>query len=470
MKSSIKEKDVSKPTEEQGTTALSMTSGVIWKQILSFCVPIMIGALFQQLYNTVDAVVVGQFAGKEALASVGGSASQLMSFVYTFFLGLATGGTVIIAQYFGAEEPEKVDDALHTAYTFAVTGGIALGIMGIIFTRRLLKLLDTPDELFEISAVYLQVLLAGLVFSLVFNIGSGILRAVGDSKRPLYILVVCCVVNIVLDLILVMGFRLGAFGAAIATVFSQAVSAGLITYLMMKKTSGLTLSLTRLHINFRTLGKILKIGFPTAIAGCMFSVCNIILQASINRMGIDEVAAFTAYGKIESIWWMVNQAFSTSVQTFAAQNFGAGNAERIRKGTRTVLLMDGLVSVIMVFALVFGCPVLLRLFTTDRDVIAIGIRVMRIIVPFLPVYVIFDILSATLRAEGDVLIGTLANLIGVCAFRIIWLIFVFPNGTIDQVVSNYPISWMLIASILLIYYLIRQPRILESRCGSGWKC
>ena len=242
-----------------------ITTGVIWKQILIFFFPILIGAVFQTLYNTVDAVVVGRFSGKIALASVGGSSGQIVGFIFTFFMGLSSGATVIIAQAYGACDGKRADEALHTAYTFSLVGGIILGAFSFLLAGPLLMLLQTPDNLFHQSLVYVRILMAGLVFTLIYNMGSGILRAIGDSKRPLYILIACCGLNIALDLWFVAGLQKGVIGAGIATVISQAFSAILVTWLLLKKTPGMRLSFRKLHINRRILSNILSIGFPTAI-------------------------------------------------------------------------------------------------------------------------------------------------------------------------------------------------------------
>lgn len=441
----------------------AMTHGTIWKEILLFFFPILIGAFFQQLYNTVDAVIVGHAAGKAALASVGGSSGQILNFVFSFFMSLSAGATVIIAQFFGAGDTAKVDDALHTAYAFSLSGGLVLGAVCCALAGPLLRLLRTPSDLMDSSLIYTRVLFAGLVLTLIYNMGSGILRAVGDSKRPLYILIVCCVMNIVLDLFFVMVLRMGVLGAAVATDISQAVSAVLVTWLLMKKTRGMRLSLRRLHITRRILGKILAIGLPTALADSMFGVSNMILQTAINRMGIDCVAAWTAYGKLDAIWWMINNAFSTSIITFVGQNFGAGLPHRIRRGTRTVLAMETAAGIGMsAFVLLFG-RTLLRLFTDDPGVIAVGVRMMRVIAPFYWVFAVFEILSATLRAESCVIISTVTNLIGVCLYRVVWVRLIVPDGSVEQLLACYPISWIVISVFMAFYYLIRQKQILAAQ-------
>ncbi len=444
----------------------NMTRGVIWKQILRFFFPILIGALFQQLYNTVDAVVVGQFAGKEALSSVGGSSAQILNFVFSFFIGLSTGSTVVIAQYFGAEQDDAVDTALHTSYLFACLCGLVLGGLGVLFTTPLLELLGTPEELMAQSGAYIRILFGGLVFTLIFNMGSGILRAVGDSKRPLYVLMACCLMNIVLDLLFVMQFHLGASGAAIATNISQAASAAAVTWLLVKKTPGMKLCLKRLRISRPMLARILQIGFPTALAGSMFSISNMVIQTAINGMGVDPIAAWTAYGKVDSLWWMIDQAFSTAVVTFVGQNFGAGLADRIERGIREVLVMEILMA--------FGASLfmntcgefLLGLFTTDQTVVSLGSGLLRFITPFYAVYVINEVLSSALRAEGYVMVSTVVNFVGVCIYRVCWVSLFCPEGsTMKHVLSCYPASWICISVIMAVYYLFHQKRILAKMRG-----
>ncbi|MCR5623945.1 MAG: MATE family efflux transporter [Lachnospiraceae bacterium] len=438
-----------------------MTEGSIIKPILSFFFPILIGVFFQQLYNTVDAAVVGRFAGKAALASVGGSSGQILGFIFSFFMGLSTGATVIIAQYFGANKEKKVDTALHTAYTFALIGGLFLGTLGVIFTTPLLKLLNTPDDIMSTSTIYCKILLGGLVFTLIYNIGSGILRAVGDSKRPLYILIACCVVNTILDVLFVGVLKMGVLGAAIATDVSQAFSAFLVTLLLMKHTTQMKLNLKKLHIDGPTIKRIIKIGLPTALAGSMFSVSNMIVQSTINNMGIDTVAAWTAYGKVDVLWWMMNQAYSTSITTFVGQNYGARKPDRIRTGTRSVLLMEMATGAILSLLFINFGSIVLQLFTSDKDVIAIAITLAKMLTPFYAVFAIGEILGATLRAENYVLFSTVTNLVGICAFRIIWVKLINPSGTFRQVMMCYPISWVIITAIVTTYYFIMQDKILK---------
>lgn len=437
-----------------------IVNGVIWKQILIFFFPILVGAVFQTFYNTIDAVVVGRVSGKIALASVGGSSGQIVNFIFSFFMGLSTGATVIIAQAYGAEDRKRVDEALHTACTFAIAGGLVIGVIGVIFARPMLELLQTPDNLMDTSTTYVRLLLGGIVFTLVYNVGSAILRAIGDSRRPLYILMFCCGINIILDLVFVAVFHWGVFGAGAATVLSQAFSALLIIWLLMNKTPGMKLSLRRLHINRRILGNILRIGLPTAISGSMFSISNMILQTAINHMSSDAVAAWTAYGRIDAFWWMIDQAFCISITTFVGQNFGAGKSDRIKKGILEVILMETVLAVVIGFFVVSAAPVLLSFFTTSKEVIEIGRQISHEIAPFYWTFIISEILSSSLRAENYVMISTITNLLGICVFRIIWVYFMADSG-ISHLLYCYPISYVITSTVVFIYFCWRQPKIMK---------
>lgn len=439
-------------------TKNGITTGVIWKQILVFFFPILIGAVFQTLYNTVDAVVVGRFSGKIALASVGGSSGQIVGFIFTFFMGLSSGATVIIAQAYGADDKKRVDEALHTAYTFAICGGIILGAIGILLASPLLRLLQTPADLFSQSLIYVRLLLGGLIFTLIYNMGSGILRAIGDSKRPLYILIACCGLNIVLDLWFVAVLDRGVFGAGVATVISQAFSAVLVTILLVRKTPGMKLSFKKLHINRRILKNILSIGFPTAISGSMFTISNMILQASINHMGSNTVAAWTAYSRIDAFWWLTDEAFCISITTFVGQNYGAGKPDRIRRGILDVLGMEAVLAVAAGILVVNAAPFLMSMFTTSHEVIDIGVRISKVIAPFYWLFTCSEIFSSSLRAENHVALTTTSNILCICIFRIIWT-YIAAGKDVSFLLLCYPISYAMASTIVSIYFARTQPKI-----------
>lgn len=445
------------------TETNQITEGVIWKQLLIFFFPILIGTFFQQLYNTVDSVIVGQFVGKEALSSVGGSAGQIINLIVGFFTGLSSGATVTVSQRYGAGKRKELDEALHTAYAFSIIGGILLGIAGIILAPAMLRMMNTPEELIADSTLYVRVYFAGLVFIFIYNIGAAILRAIGDSKRPLYYLIVCSIVNIVLDMLFIVVIPLGVLGAAIATLIAQAVSAVLVTVTLMYHTEGMKLYLHKIRIYGRTLQAILQIGIPAGLEAVMYSISNIIVQTSINNFGVDTMAAWTAYSKLDFMFWMVNSAFGISITTFVGQNYGAGKWDRIRKGTRICLGM-GLVSAVGISVVLLSAKsFLFGLFVNDPEVIAIGVRVMSMITPAYFLFVFIEVFSGALRAQGAVVVSTMITMVGICFFRILWMLFIAPHGSLEQVVICYPVTWTVGAVTMSAYYMYKQRKIFKER-------
>ena len=370
-------------TETTKTSAAknSITEGTIWKQLLIFFFPILLGTFFQQIYNTADAMVVGRFVGKEALACVGGSTAQIINLIVGFFVGLSSGATVVLAQYYGAKDENNVSRAMHTAAAFAIMGGLIITVLGIILTPQMLALLNTPENLMEGSALYLRIYFAGAIFVFIYNIGSGLLRAVGDSKRPLYFLIICCCLNIILDLVLVVGAHMGVAGVAVGTFISQGVSAILIIITLMRTKDMYQLKPGKIHIYGSIFKSLLHIGLPAGLESVLYTISNMIIQASLNSFGTDTVAAWTAYGKMDSMFWMVLSAFGISITTFVGQNFGARKYDRMRKSVRVCLGLAIGVSLILTLFFIFLGQYVFMLFTTDTSVIDIGMGIMRIMLP-----------------------------------------------------------------------------------------
>ena len=437
-------------------TRNEITEGVIWKQLLLFFFPILLGTFFQQLYNTIDSVIVGQFVGKEALASVGGSSAQIVALVVGFFTGLSSGAAVTIAQFTGAKKEETANAGLHNAYAIAAAGGIALTFIGILAAPFMLRLMNTPAQIMDGSLIYLRIYFAGILFVLVYNMGSAILRAAGDSKSPLYILIICCVINIVLDTIFVLLFHMGVAGAAIATLIAQAVSAVLVTLKLMRSGGLLHLSLRKIRFHGTLLKMQLKLGLPTGFESILFAITNIAIQAAINTFGTDTTAAWSAYGKLDAIFWMVSTAFGISITTFVGQNYGAGKMDRVRRSTRVCLCMDLVVSFVLVAVLIGARPILFRLFTTDDAVVQIGADMLLFITPWYIVYVFIEILGGSLRGRGNVIVPVVITLLGVCVLRIIWLAGVLKiSPTIHAIIFSYPVTWVITALAFIGYYLLK---------------
>lgn len=432
----------------------AITEGVIWKQLLLFFFPIVLGTFFQQLYNTADTIVVGRFVGKEALAAVGGSAAQIVNLVVGFFVGLASGATVTISQYYGAKDTEHLNRALHTAYAFSIAGSVIITMAGIAVSPWLLRIMNTPEELMADSVLYLRIYFAGILFVFIYNVGSSILRAVGDSKRPLYYLIVCCILNIVLDILLVLVFHMGVSGAALATLFSQAVSAVLVTRALMHSEDIYHLNLRGIRFYKAALISLIWIGLPTGIQSIMYTISNMFIQASLNSFGTDTIAAWTAFGKIDSFYWMVNNAFGIAVTTFVGQNFGAGKYGRMRKSVRVGIVM-ALTAALTITGFFYGAgEFLFRMFTADHSVVAIGMRMLHLIAPAYFLFVFIELLSGALRGTGDVIIPMIMTCCGVCILRVLWIMFVVPTRpALETVIFSYPITWIITAALFIVYYI-----------------
>ncbi len=437
-----------------------ITEGVIWKQLLIFFFPIVFGTFFQQLYNTIDTIIVGHFIGKGALASVGGSSTQIVNLVVGFFTGLSSGASVIIAQFYGARDERSVQESLHTAYAFSLLGSIVISIPGVLLAPYLLRWMNTPSELISDSTLYLRIYFAGILFVFIFNVGSSILRAIGDSRRPLYYLIICCVLNIVLDILCVVWLDMGVAGAAIATFFSQAASAVLVTRKLMVSGGILRLSLRQLRFHANALRSLLRIGMPAGFQSIMYSLSNVIIQSALNNFGTDTVAAWSVYGKLDAVFWMISGAIGISITTFVGQNYGARKYDRVKKSVRVCLGMDTLISaVLVVFFLTLRGP-LFRIFTNDADVIRIGCEMMSLITPCYMFFIFIEVLSGALRGIGDVLIPTLITLGGVCIFRILWLFGALRlRPTVGAIILSYPVTWLTTSILFVVYYLYRKRRL-----------
>ena len=429
-----------------------ITEGVIWKQILLFFFPILLGSFFQQMYNTVDTVIVGRFVGTAALAAVGAS-GPILSLINGFFLGVSTGATVIMSQYCGACDREGISRALHTGIALALTLGILIMVLGVGMAPKILRLIGTPESCLEDASRYCRILFGGAVFSMLYNMGSGILRAMGDSRRPMIFLIVCCAVNILADLLFVWVLDLGVTGAAVATVLAQAISALLVLVTLLRQKDEAKLELKKIRFHGPLLRTILQIGIPAGIQLMMFDFSNLIVQSSINSFGEAAVAAWVAYGKADGISWMISGAFGVAVTTFVGQNFGAQKYDRMRRSVWVclglALLLEGSFALLEFF---FRAP-LLGLFSTDREVISIGARMMARIVLFNVVFLPIEIFGGAMRGTGYALVPTVIMILCVCVTRVLWVtLLVSRVHTIEMLCLAYPITWSLCAAVFAAVY------------------
>ena len=433
----------------------SITEGVIWKQLLIFFFPILIGTFFQQLYNTVDTIVVGQYVGTNALAAVG-TTGTLINLLVGFFVGVSSGATVIISQFFGAGDAKNVSKAVHTSMALALAGGLIIMVFGLLTARPSLELLGVPEEIMDDALTYVNVYYCGIIASMIYNVGTGVLRAIGDSRMPLYVLIVCCLVNIVLDLLFVLAFHWDVFGVAFATVLSQVVSAVLIMVRLMLTRESYRVELKKIRFDRSILKNVIRIGLPAGAQSVLYSVSNLVVQASINSFGTDAIASWAAIGKIDGFIWMVMSAFGIAITTFVGQNFGTMKYDRVKKSIRVCLGMSlGTTIVLSILLLTFMEP-LLRFFTGDETVIEIGQNFFWVLAPSYFTYVFIEILSGAIRGAGESFQPMLITCFGVCGLRILWLALVGlvpAMHSMQMVAMNYPITWVIAAVVFIIYYL-----------------
>ena len=431
----------------------NITEGVIWKQILIFFFPILMGAFFQQMYNTVDTIIVGRYVGTQALAAVG-STGSLINLVSGFFIGVSSGATVVLSQFFGARDRSGVSKVLHTGMVLAVVLGLVTTLLGICAGPAVLRLIKTPESCLDDATLYARVYFSGAVASVMYNMGAGILRAMGDSRRPLIFLIVTCFTNIILDILFVVVLGWGVAGAAAATVLAQAISAVLVILTLAKLPEDIRLRVGKLNLEPALLGRILAIGVPAGLQFITFDLSNLLIQSGINSFGAVTMAAWTAFGKADGLTWMITGAFGVAVTTFVGQNFGAQKFDRIRQSVRVCLAMSvAMIGSIAALELYFR-EVLLGFFTTDADVIRVGAYAMLWIVPFNVLFCPVEIFGGTMRGTGYSVVPTAITSLCICGFRVLWVMTaVRAWHTIEMLCITYPLSWLLAATVFFITYL-----------------
>lgn len=435
---------------EKKNTVL-MTEGGIFKNLLFFATPLILGNLLQQMYNAVDSIIVGNYVGSNALAAVGAGAS-LIYLLIAFSLGASVGAGVIVSQYLGAKDKEGVHKAVHTAMTISIILGLILTAGGILFSRKLLVMMNTPAEILDDAACYLRIYSYGLIFNVVYNMAAGILNAAGNSRRSLMYLAAAAVVNIFMDLLLIAGLKIGVAGAAIATNFSQAISCILALWFLFRVPADYRISLKSLRIHKAMALRIIQIGLPTGIQNMVISFSNILIQASINQYGATAVAGFSAYLKIDGFNILPVLSFSMAITTFIGQNYGAGKYDRMKKGMWVTLLMGIVYTVFTGILLLTFSGQIMRLFSEDVGVIAYGQTAMRYFCPFYWILAILHSLAGTVRGTGKSIPPMVVLLVSLCLFRIVWIQLVLPYYTsIEGIFILYPVSWLVGAVLMILY-------------------
>ena len=430
-----------------------MTTGSIWKRMVSFAVPVFLGNLCQQLYNAVDSVIVGKFVGKQALAAVA-SSGNLIFMMTGFFMGLFIGAGIVIAQYFGARNYEKVRSAVHTDIAFALCCGVLLTLLGVFFTPTILTWMRTPADVLSTSILYFRLYFLGSLATILYNAGMGILQAVGDSRSPLYYLVISSVVNVALDLLFVGTMDMGGAGAAVATVISQVVSAVLCIIKLTRSDGPYRLEIKRIGFDLPLLKKITSQGVPSGVQNSIIAIANVVVQSNINTFGSDAMAGCGSYSKVEGFVFLPITAFAMALTTFIGQNLGAGQFDRAKQGARIGILCSMAMAELIGVALFFLAPYAMRLFNDDPAVVAIGVRQSHIEALFFCFLAFAHGVSAVLRGAGRAQVPMYTMLGCWCILRVSYITLalkVWPD--IATIFWAYPITWSVSCVVFLIYYL-----------------
>ncbi len=428
--------------QKQETKGMLMTEGVIWKQILAFSLPLLVGNLFQQLYNTVDSIVVGNYVSSQALAAVGTS-NSLINLIIGMFLGISVGAGVIISQYYGAKNHRKLSWAVHTCIALSIIGGLGMIVLGVWLSPIILVWMNTPEDVLADSTTYLRIYFCGSLFNIVYNMGSGILRAVGDSKRPLYYLIASSLTNVVLDLLFVLAFHWDVAGVAIATIISQGVSAVLVMWNLMRTKEPYRVEIKNIRIDKRMMKRVLMVGIPSGIQQSIISLSNVIVQSNINVYGSAAMAGFGSYSKVEGFIMLPLQTTCMSATTFTGQNIGAKKYDRVKKGIIQGMIMSAIYTVAVSLVLYFFGGEVLKIFSSEPDVIRFGQEAIGIIVPFYLTMTVHQIIMGTLRGAGKTFVTMLIGVGNMCILRMIYincLVPFFPS--FHAVVLCYPITWI----------------------------
>ena len=420
-----------------------LLKGSIWKSILIFSLPLLVGNLFQQLYNTVDSYVVGNFVSSHALAAVGQSTS-IINMLVGFFMGLSTGVGVVIAQYFGAKETKKMQDSIHTSLALTLVLCVLFTILGIALSKPILVMIGSPKEVLPLAVIYLQIYFAGVSFSLIYNMGAGILRALGDSKNPLIYLVVSSLVNIVLDFVFVIYFHLGVAGVGIATTLAQLVSAILVMHELMHTDKEYKVYISKIRFSKPILSRIISIGIPAALQNSIVSFSNVIVQSYISKFGSAAVAGYSTTTKLDGFLQLPIQSFSMAITTFVGQNYGAQNYKRVRKGLYTT------------------GEFLVGLFSQDKDVIVAGVTMISV---FAPGYIFLPLSHITAGALRGVGLSKVPMYSMILCFVILRQVYLFVatqfSSELITVFLGWPLTWIVNAALLIGYYHIYSKKLVR---------
>lgn len=429
-----------------------MTEGVIWKEILLFSIPLLLGNLFQQLYNAVDSVVVGNYIGAQALAAVGSSA-PVINLLVSFFMGLAVGAGVIISRYFGARKKEELHIAVHTSLALTFAAGLVMTLIGVLISPYVLQWVGTPSDVMDSSVLYLRIYFLGILSVMVYNMGSGILRAVGDSRNPLYFLIVSSVTNIILDMLFVIVFHMGIAGVGWATLIAQTISAVLTILLLMRTKEEYQVKLKHIRFHKHMLYEIVRLGLPSGLQNAIVSFSNVIVQSNINAFGSLAMAGCGSYTKIDGFAILPVMSYSMALTTFTGQNMGAKKYDRVKQGAKTGILMSVITIVCISALLLILGPNVLAIFSSDPTVINYGLYMMHVLAPGYIFLAISHAFNGIIRGAGITTVPMIVMVTCWCGLRMAWILTSVPLfHDIGVVFMGWPLTWVASALWLFLYY------------------
>lgn len=448
-----------------GTVSNPIIDGVIWRQLLLFFIPTLTGSFFQQFYSVADAVIVGRFAGKHAFAAIDLTAI-LFRLPVDFFIGTSMGATILISQAYGAADRERVSKLVHTSVGAAALFGVMLSAAGFLFARDILGMMNAPADIMEDSLLYARILFAGLFLPLIFNMLCGVLRAAGDSRRPFLCLCFCSAANIIADIVFIAVFKWGVAGAAYATVLAQAMSVALAAFCLLRTDDAYRLVPSKIGISVKHLMNILRTGVPVGLQSSAYFASNILIHARLNTHGTDIIAAYASASKADFIIWLILEAFSISVATFAAQNYGARRLDRVQRSV-AVTLRAGFASVgVLVLLWYTFSAEIVGIFMPDAHVVRMSSDVMRFMAPWYLAAVFSEILPGALRAVGSTFIPMLLTMISPFALRIAWILIVPQHfESLYALIAVYPVSWVVTALLFIVYYPFHSRRLRDRLRG-----
>lgn len=434
---------------------MDMTEGPLTTKIIKFTIPVMLTGILQLLFNTADVIVVGRFTGKTALAAVG-STGSLINLLVSLFMGLSIGTNVLVARYQGAKDDKAVSETVHTSIALGIVGGLILLIIGVVATRPLLEMMATPEDVIDQSTLYMRILFFGMPLNLILNFGAAILRAIGDTKRPLYYLTIAGVINLFLNIFLVTVFSLGVAGVAIATVISEGVSCGLILLCLKHETGAIRLYFNRIKINPSKCIDIMKIGLPAGLQGCIFSISNVLIQSSVNSFGSTVMAGNTAASNIEGFVYVSMNSLHQTCISFTSQNFGAGKFKRIKKVLINCLVIVAITGLVLGNSAYFFGKYLLSAYNNEAEVVSYGLIRLSIISTMYFLCGLMDVMVGAMRGIGYSILPMIVSLVGACGLRIVWIYTVFAKfRTLDILFISYPVTWTItFLSHLVCYYIV----------------